>query len=170
MRYKWVDINAQTHLFLSRHRPSVVTIVTIVTIVSILPYLLPRSREEEGENTKTIVTMVIIVIGHPQHPSQSVYIVKLDAHGACDTALILNRVTSKSLSEAKWVRKPPCLSFPRERGNQGLNKHSFMTLDRGFSYTAEHMVGLESGLMLAAEIRPADHTDTGTLADGLVAA
>jgi IS5 family transposase len=38
------------------------------------------------------------------------------------------------------------------------------------AYKAEHVVDLTSDLVLAAEIRPADHADTATLADSLVAA
>jgi IS5 family transposase len=38
------------------------------------------------------------------------------------------------------------------------------------AYKAEHVVDLRSDLVLAAEIRPADHADTATLADSLVAA
>jgi len=38
------------------------------------------------------------------------------------------------------------------------------------AYKAEHVVDLKSDLVLAAEIRPADHADTATLADSLVAA
>jgi transposase len=38
------------------------------------------------------------------------------------------------------------------------------------AYKAEHVVDLDSDLVLAAEIRPADHADTATLADSLVAA
>jgi len=38
------------------------------------------------------------------------------------------------------------------------------------AYKAEHVVDLRSDLVLAAEIRPADHGDTATLADSLVAA
>ena len=34
----------------------------------------------------------------------------------------------------------------------------------------EHVVDLRSDLVLAAEIRPADHADTATLADSLVVA
>src|SRR3954464_10105945 len=36
--------------------------------------------------------------------------------------------------------------------------------------TAEHVVDLESDLILAAEVGPADQSDTATLADSLVAA
>ena len=38
------------------------------------------------------------------------------------------------------------------------------------AYKAEHVVDLESDLVLAAEIYPADHADTATLADSVVAA
>jgi transposase len=38
------------------------------------------------------------------------------------------------------------------------------------AYKAEHVVDLESDLVLAAEIRPADHADTQTLADSVVEA
>lgn len=38
------------------------------------------------------------------------------------------------------------------------------------AYKAEHVVDLKSELVLAAEIRPADHADTGTMADSLAAA
>lgn len=38
------------------------------------------------------------------------------------------------------------------------------------AYKAEHVVDLESDLILAAEIRPANHADTATLADSLAAA
>src|SRR6516162_4254771 len=38
------------------------------------------------------------------------------------------------------------------------------------AYKAEHVVDLKSDLVLAAEVRPADHGDTATLADSLVAA
>jgi transposase len=38
------------------------------------------------------------------------------------------------------------------------------------AYKAEHVVDLRSDLVLAAEIRPADHADTATLADSLVVA
>jgi transposase len=38
------------------------------------------------------------------------------------------------------------------------------------AYKAEHVVDLESDLLLAAEIRPADHADTATLVDSVVAA
>jgi transposase len=38
------------------------------------------------------------------------------------------------------------------------------------AYKAEHVVDLESDLVLAAEIRPADHADTATLVDSVVAA
>jgi transposase len=38
------------------------------------------------------------------------------------------------------------------------------------AYKAEHVVDLKSDLVLAAEISPADHADTATLADSLVAA
>ena len=38
------------------------------------------------------------------------------------------------------------------------------------AYKAEHVVDLASDLVLAAEIHPADHADTATLADSLVAA
>jgi len=38
------------------------------------------------------------------------------------------------------------------------------------AYKAEHVVDLKSDLVLAAEIGPADHADTATLADSLVAA
>src|SRR4051812_33185764 len=38
------------------------------------------------------------------------------------------------------------------------------------AYKAEHVVDLESDLLLAAEIRPADHADTATLVDSVAAA
>src|SRR6266480_2841130 len=38
------------------------------------------------------------------------------------------------------------------------------------AYKAEHVVDLESDLVLAAEIRPADHADTATPGDSVVAA
>ena len=38
------------------------------------------------------------------------------------------------------------------------------------AYKAEHVVDLDSDLVLAAEVRPADHADPATLADSLVAA
>ena len=38
------------------------------------------------------------------------------------------------------------------------------------AYKAEHVVDLESELVLAAEIRPADHADTSTLIDSVLAA
>jgi transposase len=38
------------------------------------------------------------------------------------------------------------------------------------AYKAEHVVDLASDLVLAAEVRPADHADTATLADSLAAA
>ena len=38
------------------------------------------------------------------------------------------------------------------------------------AYKAEHVVDLESDLLVAAEIRPADHTDSSTLVDSVLAA
>jgi transposase len=66
----------------------------------------------------------------------------------------------KKVSNAEWVSKtdPEAKITKMKDGTTHL------------AYKAEHVVDLKSDLVLAAEIRPADHADTATLVDSLAAA
>ena len=66
----------------------------------------------------------------------------------------------KTVSNAEWV-SPTDGEATIARMKDGTTH---------LAYKAEHVVDLESDLVLAAEIRPADHADTATMVDSLAAA
>ena len=66
----------------------------------------------------------------------------------------------KKVSNEDWVSQ----SDPDSRITQMKDGRTHL------AYKAEHVVDLDSDLVLAAEIRPADHADTQTLADSVVQA
>jgi transposase len=68
--------------------------------------------------------------------------------------------TDKKVSNAEWKSKTD--------EDARITKMKDRTTH--LAYKAEHVVDLDSDLVLAAEIGPADHADTATLADSVVAA
>jgi hypothetical protein len=67
---------------------------------------------------------------------------------------------NKKVSNAEWVSS----TDPESRITQMKDGRTHL------AYKSEHVVDLKSDLVLAAEIRPADHADTDTLVDSVVQA
>jgi transposase len=108
-------------------------------------------RRDTGEDWKEYVTRLMReegVIGPAENPSQA-EVLRYD-----------RKRKGKTVSNADWK------SEIDEDAKIARMKDGTTHL----AYKAEHVVDLESDLVLAAEIRPADHADTATLGDSLVAA
>jgi transposase len=108
-------------------------------------------RRDTGEDWKQFVTRLMReegVIGVEEQPSDE-EIRRFD-----------KKRKNKTVSNAEW-QSPSDEDARIARMKDGTTH---------LAYKAEHVVDLESDLVLAAEIRPADHADTGTLADSLAAA
>ena len=108
-------------------------------------------RRDTGEDWKEYVTRLMReegVIGPDETPSQA-EVLRYD-----------RKRKGKTVSNAEWK------SEIDEDAKIARMKDGTTHL----AYKAEHVVDLESDLVLAAEIRPADHADTATLGDSLVAA
>jgi transposase len=108
-------------------------------------------RRDTGEDWKEYVTRLMRedgVIGPEEQPSDE------------DIRRFDKKRKDKTASNAEWK------STTDEDARIAQMKDGTTHL----AYKAEHVVDLDSDLVLAAEIRPADHADTATLADSLVAA
>jgi transposase len=108
-------------------------------------------RRDTGEDWKEFVTRLMRaegVIGPDEKPTTE-EIVRFD-----------KKRTDKTASNAEW-QSPTDGDAKIARMKDGTTR---------LAYKAEHVVDLGSDLVLAAEIRPADHADTATLADSLAAA
>ena len=108
-------------------------------------------RRDTGEDWKEFVTRLMRaegVIGPDEKPSTEA-IVRFD-----------KKRTDKTVSNAEW-QSPTDGDAKIARMKDGTTH---------LAYKAEHVVDLDSDLVLAAEIRPADHADTATVADSLAAA
>jgi hypothetical protein len=108
-------------------------------------------RRDTGEDWKQFVTRLMReegAIGVEEQPSDE-EIRRFD-----------KKRKNKTVSNAEW-QSPSDEDARIARMKDGTTH---------LAYKAEHVVDLESELVLAAEIRPADHADTGTLADSLAAA
>jgi transposase len=108
-------------------------------------------RRDTGEDWKAFVTRLMReaeVIGPEDTPSDE-EIRRFD-----------KARKDKKVSNAEWVSKtdPEAKITRMKDGTTHL------------AYKAEHVVDLESDLVLAAEIRPADHADSATLVDSIAAA
>jgi transposase len=108
-------------------------------------------RRDTGEDWKQYVTRLMRedgVIGPEEQPSDE------------DVRRFDKKRTNKTVSNAEWK------SSTDEDARIAYMKDGTTHL----AYKAEHVVDLDSDLVLAAEIRPADHADTATLADSVAAA
>jgi IS5 family transposase len=108
-------------------------------------------RRDTGEDWKAYVTRLMRedgVIGPAEQPSDE------------DIRRFDKKRANKKVSNTEWK------STTDEDARITAMKDGTTHL----AYKAEHVVDLDSDLVLAAEIRPADHADTATLADSLVAA
>lgn len=108
-------------------------------------------RRDTGEDWKAYVTRLMRedgVIGPEEQPSDE------------DIRRFDKKRKGKTVSNAEWK------STTDEDARITAMKDGTTHL----AYKAEHVVDLASDLVLAAEIHPADHADTATLADSLVAA
>ena len=108
-------------------------------------------RRDTGEDWKEYVTRLMReegVIGPEDEPSDE------------DVRRFDKKRKNKKVSNAEW--KSSTDADARIAQMKDGTTH--------LAYKAEHVVDLESDLMLAAEIRPADEADTATLADSLAAA
>jgi transposase len=108
-------------------------------------------RRDTGEDWKEYVTRLMRedgVIGPEEQPSDE------------DIRRFDKKRKDKTVSNAEWK------STTDEDARIAQMKDGTTHL----AYKAEHVVDLDSDLVLAAEIRPADHADPATLADSLVAA
>jgi transposase len=108
-------------------------------------------RRDTGEDWKEYVTRLMReegVIGAEEQPSDE-EIRRFD-----------KKRKNKTVSNTEW--QSPADEDARIARMKDGTTH--------LAYKAEHVVDLQSELVLAAEIRPADHADTGTLADSLAAA
>jgi transposase len=108
-------------------------------------------RRDTGEDWKGYVTRLMReggVIGPGEEPSD-------------EAARRFDRTrTGKTASNAEWT-SPTDPDARIARMKDGTTH---------LAYKAEHVVDLGTDLILAAEVRPADHADTATLADSLAAA
>src|SRR5215207_11336144 len=108
-------------------------------------------RRDTGEDWKEYVIRLMReggVIGPEEQPS------------AEDVRRFDKKRKDKSVSNAEWES-----STDRDARIARMKDGT-----THLAYKAEHVVDLASDLVLAAEIRPADHADTATLADSLAAA
>lgn len=108
-------------------------------------------RRDTGEDWKQFVTRLMReegAIGAEEQPSDE-EIRRFD-----------KKRKNKKVSNAEW-QSPSDKDARIARMKDGTTH---------LAYKAEHVVDLESELVLAAEIRPADHADTATLIDSLAAA
>jgi transposase len=108
-------------------------------------------RRDTGEDWKEYVTRLMRedgVIGPGEQPSDE------------DVRRFDKKRKNKTVSNAEW--KSPTDEDARIAHMKDRTTH--------LAYKAEHVVDLDSDLVLAAEVRPADHADTATLADSLAAA
>jgi transposase len=108
-------------------------------------------RRDTGEDWKAYVTRLMRedgVIGPEEQPSDE------------DIRRFDKKRANKRVSNAEWK------STTDEDARITAMKDGTTHL----AYKAEHVVDLDSDLVLAAEIHPADHADTATLPDSLVAA
>jgi transposase len=108
-------------------------------------------RRDTGEDWKGYVTRLMReggVIGPEEQPSDE------------EVRRFDKKRKDKSVSNAEW--KSPTDEDARIARMKDGTTH--------LAYKAEHVVDLASDLVLAAEVRPADHADTATLADSVVAA
>jgi IS5 family transposase len=108
-------------------------------------------RRDTGEDWKAYVTRLMRedgVIGPEEQPSDE------------DIRRFHKKRANKKVSNTEWK------STTDEDARITAMKDGTTHL----AYKAEHVVDLDSDLVLAAEIRPADHADTATLADSLVVA
>lgn len=108
-------------------------------------------RRDTGEDWKEYVTRLMReegVIGPEDEPSDE------------EVRRFDKKRTNKKVSNAEWK------SLTDEDARIAHMKDGTTHL----AYKAEHVVDLDSDLILAAEIRQADEADTATLADSLVAA
>jgi transposase len=108
-------------------------------------------RRDTGENWKEFVTRLMReegAIGAEEEPSDE------------EVRRFDKKRRNKKVSNAEW-QSPTDPDARIARMKDGTTH---------LAYKAEHVVDLESELVLAAEIRPADHADTGTMADSLAAA
>jgi transposase len=108
-------------------------------------------RRDTGENWKAFVTRLMReqeVIGPEDQPS------------AEDLRRFDRNRKDKTASNDEWVSEtdPDARIAKMKDGRTHL------------AYKAEHVVDLDSDLVLAAEIRPADHADSATLVDSIAAA
>jgi IS5 family transposase len=108
-------------------------------------------RRDTGEDWKEYVTRLMRedgVIGPGEQPSDD------------DVRRFDKKRKNKTASNTEW--KSPTDEDARIARMKDGTTH--------LAYKAEHVVDLDSDLVLAAEVRPADHADTATLADSLAAA
>jgi IS5 family transposase len=108
-------------------------------------------RRDTGEDWQAYVTRLMRedgVIGPEEQPSDE------------DIRRFDKKRANKTVSNAEWK------STTDDDARITIMKDGTTHL----AYKAEHVVDLDSDLVLAAEIRPADHADTATLPDSLVAA
>jgi transposase len=108
-------------------------------------------RRDTGEDWKAYVTRLMRedgVIGPAEQPSDE------------DIRRFDKKRANKKVSNAEW----------KSTTDEGARITAMKDGTTHLAYKAEHVVDLDSDLVLAAEIHPADHADTATLADSLVAA
>jgi hypothetical protein len=108
-------------------------------------------RRDTGEDWKEYVTRLMRtegVIGPGQEPTSE------------EVRRFDKKRKGKTVSNADWVSETDAdvRIAPLNDGRTHL------------AYKAEHVVDLESDLVLAAEVRPADHADTATLVDSVLVA
>ena len=108
-------------------------------------------RRDTGEDWKGYVTRLMReggVVGAEEQPSDE------------EVRRFDKKRKDKTVSNADW-ESPTDPDGKIARMKDGTTR---------LAYKAEHVVDLASDLVLAAEVRPADHADTATLADSLAAA
>jgi len=108
-------------------------------------------RRDTGEDWKEYVTRLMReegVIGPEEKPSKA-EVLRYD-----------RKRKGKTVSNADW----------KSESDEDARITRMKDGTTHLAYKAEHVVDLESDLVLAAEVRPADHADTATLGDSLVAA
>ena len=108
-------------------------------------------RRDTGEDWKAFVTRLMReaeVIGPEDQPSDE------------ELRRFDKKRKDKKVSNAEWVSKTDADAKITQMKDGTTH----------LAYKAEHVVDLTSDLILAAEIRPADHADTATMVDSIAAA
>jgi hypothetical protein len=107
-------------------------------------------RRDTGEDWRQYVTRLMREDGT----------IEPDEEPSDDELRRYDKKRKKTVSNADWVSK----TDPDARITQLKDGRTHL------AYKAEHVVDLESELLLAAEIRPADHADQHTLVDSVIEA